>query len=216
MDYFIDVLLMLPAVLIGLVFHEFAHGLAADKLGDPTPRSYGRLTIEPWPHIDILGLIMIFIPPHIGWAKPVPIDPRNFRKPKRDEVIVSIAGPLMNLFIAIAFGFLLVASLKFGLIGALQAAQQGILVKIIQNIMVINIVLFVFNLIPIPPLDGSHIIANLLPYNQAQKYRSIERYGFIILIILVLTNVLSYILSRPIELIFGAIITIFSLLFGLI
>lgn len=211
MDSLLNTILLIPGIIIALVFHEFSHGLAADRLGDPTPRSYGRLTIEPWPHIDILGLILIFIPPHFGWAKPIPIDPRNFKKPRRDEIIVSFAGPLANLLIAVFFGFVLMLIQNFNFLGNSVSAQT-ILVKITVFIMIINVNLFLFNLIPIPPLDGSHILANILPYKYSQKYLEIQRYGMIILLVLVITGAFGILLSVPSQAIYALILKIFGLI----
>lgn len=210
-QYLLQILLLIPAIIIGLSFHEFAHGLAADKLGDPTPRNSGRLTIEPWPHIDILGLIMIFIPPHFGWAKPIPIDPRNFKKPRRDEIIVSFAGPLANLLMAVLFGLILMLVVNFNVLSGSERGHQ-VLQQIIAYIIIVNINLFLFNLIPIPPLDGSHILENILPYNKAQKYiQWTQSYGFIILLILVISGAFSYILSPASEFIFYLILKLFGL-----
>ena len=210
MEYLLSLILAVPAIIIGLVFHEYAHALAADKLGDPTPRSYGRLTIEPWPHLDILGLLLIFIPPHFGWAKPVPIDPRNFKKPRRDEIIVSIAGPLANLLIAVLSGFVLMLTIKFNIFANSLPAQTT-LVNIIVLTMIININLFLLNLIPIPPLDGSHILANILPYNYSRKYLELQRYGMIILLILIVTGIFGFLLSIPSGMIAELIMKMFAI-----
>ncbi|MGE5473490.1 MAG: site-2 protease family protein [Ignavibacteriales bacterium] len=210
MNSLIDSILLIPGIIIALVFHEFSHGLAADKLGDPTPRSYGRLTIEPWPHLDIIGLILIFFPPHFGWAKPIPIDPRNFKKPRRDEIIVSFAGPLANFVIAVFFGFILMLIQNFSILSS-SVSAQAILVKIVALTIVINVNLFLFNLLPIPPLDGSHILANILPYKYSQKYLELERYGVIILLVLALTGIFGLILSGPAQMIYYLILKIFGL-----
>ena len=166
------------ALIICITFHEFCHAFVADRLGDPTPRSYGRLTLNPLAHADPIGTI--FLPlisaftglPTIGWAKPVPIDPFNFKNPKRDEMLVAIAGPGGNLLLA------LFCSLIFKLLGI-----QNILLYLL---ILINISLAIFNLLPIPPLDGSKIFLNLLPENKSiQWQQALDRYGFILLIILV-------------------------------
>lgn len=184
MDNFVlYTLLKLPGILIGLSLHEFSHALAADKLGDPTPRGQGRLTIEPWSHIDIFGfLFLIFV--GFGWAKPVYIDPRNFKKPRRDDTIVSLAGPLANLFTAILFGFITSILLKTNVIGMLSGDIQGYILVILYFIIWINLILMVFNLIPIPPLDGSHILANILPPKYRIKYQNLYQYSAIIIIVI--------------------------------
>ena len=166
------------ALIICITFHEFCHAFVADRLGDPTPRSYGRLTLNPLAHADPIGTILLPLVsaltgiPTIGWAKPVPIDPFNFKNPKRDEMLVAIAGPGGNLLLAIF------CSIFFKLFGI-----QNILLYLI---ILINISLAVFNLLPIPPLDGSKIFLNLLPAEKSYQWQqAFDRYGFILLIILV-------------------------------
>lgn len=167
-----------------ITIHEFAHSLAADKLGDPTPRSFGRLTLNPIAHADIIGTILLPLIsamtgiPTIGWAKPVPIDQFNFRNPKRDIIITSLAGPLSNLIIAVTVGII---SNIFHLNSI-----------IIYLIILINISIAIFNLIPIPPLDGSRILLNLLPPESSAKWEeALNRYGFILIIILVFLPISS-------------------------
>jgi len=161
--------------------HEFCHALAADKLGDPTPRAYGRLTLNPIAHVDPIGTILLPLFgalsgfPVIGWAKPTPIDPYNFKNPRRDETIVAFAGPLSNFILA----FLL------SLFHSSFATYVG------------NISLFlgIFNLLPIPPLDGSKILLNLLPVDEAAKIEaSFERYGYLLIALLLISGLLSKII----------------------
>lgn len=170
----ISLLILIAAISI----HEFSHALAADKLGDPTPRSFGRLTLNPIAHADPLGTIILPLLstltgiPTIGWAKPVPIDQFNFRNPKRDLIITSLAGPLSNLL--------------FALIAALIANIFNLNSIIIYIIILINISLAIFNLIPIPPLDGSKILFSLLPEESSQRWQAaFDHYGFFLIIILV-------------------------------
>jgi Zn-dependent protease len=165
-------------LIISITVHEFCHAFTADRLGDPTPRSLGRLTLNPLAHADLVGTILLPLLsaftgiPTIGWAKPVPIDPYNLKNPKRDEMLISLSGPAGNILLA------LIASLIFKVFG-------------IQNIflyflILINISLAIFNLLPIPPLDGSKIFLNLLPAESSLKWQeTFDRYGFILLIILV-------------------------------
>ena len=167
-------------LIISITLHEFFHSLAADYLGDPTPRSLGRLTLNPKAHLDpfgtiILPLINIFTGiPTIGWAKPVPIDPFNFRHPRRDEIIVSLAGPFANLTITTA---LILRFIPF---------ISPIIYQLGALMILINISLFVFNLLPIPPLDGSHIFLNLLSPESSHKWaEAFDHYGFVLLIIFV-------------------------------
>jgi len=163
------------SLLVAVTIHEFCHALSADKLGDPTPRAYGRLTINPLAHLDPLGTIMIFIA-HFGWGKPVPIDPYNFRHPRRDEIIVSLAGPLSNFILALIFS-------RF----------QSPLAYILTYT---NLYLGIFNLIPLPPLDGSKVLLNLLPVDQAVKIEAaFERYGFIMIALLIVSGLLPRLLN---------------------
>jgi Zn-dependent protease len=181
MDLIIS-LISLACLILAITFHEFCHGLAADRLGDPTPRSMGRLTLNPLAHADPIGtfLLPLFSAlsgiPTIGWAKPVPIDPFNFRKPKRDEIITSLAGPLSNLLLAI------ITALFFRFL----PISSSIISYILYVFILINVSLAIFNLIPIPPLDGSHIFLNLLPEKQKIKWEeAFAQYGFILLILLI-------------------------------
>jgi Zn-dependent protease len=200
MDLIIS-LISLLCLILAITVHEFCHALAADFLGDPTPRSNGRLTLNPLAHADPIGtfLLPLFSAlsgiPTIGWAKPVPIDPFNFRKPKRDEIITSLAGPASNLFLAIITSlFLRFLPIAFPIIS-----------YILYIFILINISLAIFNLIPIPPLDGSHIFLNLLPEKSKIKWEeAFSQYGFILLILLIFfplgrQSILSSIMSPVIN-----------------
>lgn len=199
-NYWISRLLLIPGFIIGFALHEFAHALAADKLGDPTPRLQGRLTIEPWPHIDIIGFLSLILV-GFGWAKPVQIDPRNFKNPKRDDIIVSLAGPLTNLVLAIIFALALLILDKSGILTTLSPKVSIYLGQILYAAVWINALLFVFNLLPIPPLDGSHIVANLLPYELAYKYMSLQVYSLVLFILLAITDAFKYIIITPTKLV---------------
>ncbi|HPT66238.1 MAG TPA: site-2 protease family protein [Candidatus Woesebacteria bacterium] len=166
------------ALIISITIHEFCHAFAADRLGDPTPRSFGRLTLNPLAHADPIGTILLPLLSAftgistIGWAKPVPIDPYNLKNPKRDEILISLAGPFGNILLA------LLCSLIFKIFGI-----QNILLYLL---ILINVSLAVFNLLPIPPLDGSKIFLNLLPQEKSLQWQEVfDRYGFILLIILI-------------------------------
>lgn len=166
-------------LVIAITVHEFAHAFTADRLGDPTPRSYGRISLNPLRHADPIGTFLLPLLsaltniPTIGWAKPVPIDPYNFHHPKRDENIVALAGPSANLFLA----------LLFSLIGRLLHLSNS---EFIYLPVIINLSLMVFNLLPIPPLDGSHVFLNLLPPEESYKWQqAFDQYGVILLLILV-------------------------------
>lgn len=170
-------------LIISVILHEVSHGYMAEYLGDPTARSLGRLTLNPIPHIDMMGSIilpLIFVltgsPVVFGWAKPVPYDPRNIRgsrfKERYGGAIVAAAGPLVNILLAVIFGLLL----RF-------LTLDPNMVQFFLTVVIINISLAVFNLIPIPPLDGHHIISALLPYRLRQKYLSLYRYSIILMFI---------------------------------
>lgn len=179
-----QVAIMLPAIVLGLTFHEFAHGWAAERLGDRTARYQGRLTVNPLAHIDIIGLIMLFFA-GFGWAKPVPVNPLNLAGDmRRGMMLVSLAGPATNMLIAV------LGAVALGM-GAWELPYgEDIFIQIIR----INVVLAVFNLLPVPPLDGSKILAGLLPGPQKWLY-TLENYGVLILLALLFTGVVGFILS---------------------
>ncbi len=180
-----EMLVALPAILIALTFHEYAHGKVADLLGDDTPYYQGRLTLNPLPHIDWVGFAMLFIF-HFGWAKPVQVNPNNFKKVgyKKGMMLVSLAGPMMNLLLA----FLALVLMR--LLEPYQlTAWGGITAQILSPLIIINIILAAFNLIPLPPLDGSKILAGLLPDVGARMMYSLEQYGPLMLLLLIITGV---------------------------
>jgi len=168
----------LPAIVIAMSVHEFAHAYAADKLGDPTPGMMGRLTLNPIVHVDIIGLVMLFIA-QIGWARPVMINPRYFKNPRRDDILVSLAGPFANLITAFLSLFTLYAIDAYT--GSIARGTE----LVFTLITIYNINFAIFNLLPIPPLDGSSIIKNLLPYSWVEQIESLERYSIFLFIILI-------------------------------
>jgi Zn-dependent protease len=161
-------LIRIPAILIALTVHEFAHGYIAWRFGDPTARNAGRLTLNPLSHLDIFGTMMLFFGP-FGWAKPVPVNPFNFTNRKRDDLLVSLAGPASNILLALIFGYTL-RLLPNSLL------TPGVL-YFFQLCLGINIGIAFFNLIPVPPLDGSHILADLLPNHLIPSYYNKMRYA---------------------------------------
>lgn len=164
------------ALVVAITVHEFAHALAADRLGDPTPRSQGRLTLNPLAHLDPLGTLALLLI-RFGWGKPVQFDPYNLRHPKRDSAIISLAGPMSNLLLAT----LLSLVLKFAI------PDYSLISYFLISLISLNVILAVFNLVPVYPLDGEKILAGLLPPRTAAEYQSIMRqYGTIILIFMLL------------------------------
>lgn len=163
-------ILRFPVILIALTFHEFAHGLMALKLGDTTARDEGRLTLNPISHLDIFGTVMLLFGP-FGWAKPVPVNPRNFKNPKRDLLLVSLAGPVSNIILALLFGYSMRAIMSY-----YPSLLSGNLNYFLQLSILINIGIAFFNMIPIPPLDGSKVLLGLLPNTWIPGYLNKSRY----------------------------------------
>lgn len=180
-------LLQVPALLIAVTVHELAHALVADRLGDPTARSLGRLTLNPLPHIDPLGALA-FVLAGFGWAKPVPVNARNFKNPLRDMTRVAAAGPIANSLAAFAALVLLLA-LKPA--GVLPEAP----LRALSYVYTYNLALGIFNLIPLPPLDGGHFLPYLLPRGAAGALHGLERYGMLLLLVLVFTGAIQRILG---------------------
>jgi Zn-dependent protease len=209
-----EIVVQLLAFALALSVHESAHGWAAERLGDPTARWLGRITLNPIKHIDPFGTVIfplmlaVIGAPIIGWAKPVPFVTRNLRNQRRDPALVGLAGPLSNVLFAIAatvalllfkaalpgFRELLVAVVDAGALGARGIAAP--LVYLLFSLAMIHLVLAVFNLIPIPPLDGSHVVGALLPARAAYQYAQLERYGMLLLFALLWTGFLGTLL-RP-------------------
>jgi len=182
-------------LLMGVTFHEVAHGYAAYRLGDPTAKRAGRLTLNPIKHLDFLGTMVFILTRMIGWAKPVPVNPRYFKDPRRGMMLVSMAGPGMNFALAVTFALLfkLTVYVLWPMAPQATAVFQP-LAMMLEGGVFINLALGLFNLIPVPPLDGSKILAGLLPSRAAFTYMSIERYGFIILILLLVSGVIERII----------------------
>jgi Zn-dependent protease len=177
-----DFIFRLIAIVVGLVVHEFAHAWTASLFGDKTAKLAGRVTLNPVAHLDPIGLLMIVFAP-FGWAKPVPVNPLNFRRPRLGMVVVALAGPLSNLLLAV------LVALFFKLYFSANPDADlltGFVPNLLRISFIVNVALFVFNLIPIFPLDGSRIVSGLLPYRWEVRYRKLELYGPFILLMLVI------------------------------
>ena len=210
----LDILLTLPAVIIAITFHEFAHAFVADKLGDTTPRSQGRLTLNPLKHIDPVGFVLLMFA-HVGWGKPVEINPNNFTSNKSKsacEALVSLAGPVMNFIIAIISTVIYYALYKYA---PANEFAISILITVSYLTAIINIGIGVFNLIPLPPLDGEKIFRHILPY-KAQQW--LDRNSYILNMIFLLLwffGLLGVVVSPVINVIYKGIFTAVSAIFSL-
>ncbi|WP_298593099.1 site-2 protease family protein [uncultured Mitsuokella sp.] len=201
--YILNLIAGIPGLIIAMVIHEYAHARTADALGDFTPRMMGRITLNPRAHVDPIGLIMLFLV-RFGWAKPVMINPNNFKNPRRDDILVSLAGPAANLVLAF------LALSLFVLLGRMGEMTSPGVYLVLKLIIVYNINFAIFNMIPLPPLDGSHILRQILPQKYGYRFAALERYSFLILIILVMTPVLSLIFIPLQNLVWGIFLTILS------
>ncbi len=198
-----DIILWLPPILFAITIHEVAHGLMADYQGDPTAKYAGRLTLNPLPHIDPIGFIALVIF-HIGWAKPVPVNPAMFKNPRRGILLVSLAGPVSNILLAIA------SSLLFRLFMLLVTTPNPVVRTIVLMLRIsveINLILAFFNLIPIPPLDGSKVLFNLMNVSAEGQLR-LERIGPLLLIFVIFTGGIRFLIFPLVNLFRGILIGI--------
>ena len=181
----LELLVIVPPLLAAIVFHEVAHGWVAWRLGDPTAKAAGRLTLNPLKHLDPFGTLALILTQAIGWARPVPVNPRYFRHPRRDMMWVGLAGPTANFLLALALAFL-------------YRALGPLLPRFLEIMLVlgvkINLGLGLFNLLPVPPLDGSRVLAGLLPPSLAYPYLRYEFLGLFLLILLIFTGVVGKII----------------------
>ena len=214
-----EIAVWLVPLVIAIVFHEVAHGLVARRLGDPTAESKGRLSLNPIKHIDPFGTVILPMllalshAPMFGWAKPVPVNYSRLNNPRRDMVLVALAGPGMNLILALVGTAILAATVeaKTG-VGAFIAANA-------LNFVLINIFLAIFNLLPVPPFDGGHVVEGLLPPGPAQSFRKLGRYSLLVLVLLLLVlpalspraNVVARIVSPIVDQVTRIILAIFGL-----
>ncbi len=197
---FIMAIVFIIILIFSVILHEISHGYVADHLGDPTARLSGRLTLNPLPHIDLFGSIILplfLILSHagflFGWAKPVPFDPFNLKNPRRDAALISVAGPITNLLIAVISSIVLRLFILFNL-PVFITIGSFILVPAIQ----LNIMLAVFNLLPIAPLDGFKIIGGILPQEQSRQWYGLERYGIIFLLLLLINSAMLNTILGPV------------------
>ncbi len=191
-DWFYDKLVILPGIIIGLTFHEAAHGYASYLLGDPTPKLQGRLSLNPIKHIDPVGFIALLIA-GFGWGIPVQIDPNYYKHKRRDEFIVSIAGVTVNFLIAVAFSFLLKFLARE--VAASYSTIWEITFEIILYIISINIVLMIFNLLPVPPLDGFGMLTQVFDLRKYSWYYTLYQNGQFILMTMIIFSVTRIIIS---------------------
>ena len=202
-----QLLILLPALLFSLTIHEMAHAVTADWFGDPTARRLGRISLNPAVHIDPVGSLLLplfgilaggFV---FGWAKPVPVNPANLKNHRRDFLVIAAAGPASNIFLAVAASLLLSAVPDGS--GAVGGAT-GVLATFGFTMLQLNVLLAVFNMLPIPPLDGGNVLAGLLPEELATRYDRLMRpYGFLILIVLMMTGWLYRLINPPLSLLMG-------------
>jgi Zn-dependent protease len=180
---------LIPVFLLALTIHEFAHGWLANRLGDPTARLQGRLTLNPLAHLDPIGTLAIVLI-GFGWARPVPVDSRNLRKPRRDMVLVAAAGPASNLLLAAVCAFFY-RMIPWGVAGLEWAWLVAPVRAMLRTGVLANVVLAIFNLLPVPPLDGGRVLSGLLPLRQAISYSRLEPYGFLIIFFLFFTGIID-------------------------
>lgn len=207
------VLVSAVPLLLGIICHEVAHGYVAYRCGDPTAKVMGRLTLNPKVHIDPMGTLMfvltaMFFPFALGWAKPVPVDARRLRNPRRDMALVAAAGPVTNFILAVLFmaGFLFTAVLFREYEGT---TVYTFFYDMLQTGVFINLVLAFFNLLPIPPMDGSRLVSMALPYEAARAYNEIERYGMIIILIFLATGLFGKIILPLVYACYGGMVWLF-------
>ncbi|HET8778252.1 MAG TPA: site-2 protease family protein [Candidatus Limnocylindria bacterium] len=197
----LDVLLAaVIALLVGLTFHEFSHALVADELGDHRPRAMGRLTLNPIPHIDPIGAVMLLIA-GFGWAKPVMVNPYALRNGVRSMWLVAAAGPVANFVVAIGFAVIY-------RVLDLAGVESGFVVSLVRNVVLLNVLLALFNFIPIPPLDGYNAVLSFLPPRTAMTVQRYAPYGILVLLLLIILP------NSPLGLLFRAVAGITGVLIG--
>ena len=202
-SFFINILITLPGIFIGITFHEFGHAFVAHKLGDPTPKSQGRVTLNPLAHIDPIGLVCLVFA-GFGWGRPVRISLNAYKHPRRDRFLVAFAGVIMNAILVIVIALIT----RFAL-PALDGSWSGsvIVVDILTYAISINIMLRLFNLLPVPPLDGFNIITEIFNFRKYSWYGTLYQAGGIILMVLIFFRLTSLILAPAVNAIFNAVVS---------
>ncbi|MFH0823885.1 MAG: site-2 protease family protein [Pseudomonadota bacterium] len=204
------IILVVPGFLLAVTVHEFAHGYVAYRLGDPTAKNAGRLTFNPIPHIDPLGAIALVFTQMIGWAKPVPVDMRNLRNPLRDMVWISVAGPASNMIAAVGLTVVMHLIMTAGHAGLINQSVAAVVIPFYSMLWIavqVNVGLAIFNLLPVPPLDGSKILEGFLPRNIAYQMLQYEQYGFFILLALIFFGIANQIIGPPIRFVLSLMLT---------
>mgnify|MGYP005761552649 CR=1 FL=1 len=212
----LTLLLSIPGVLIAITFHEYAHAFAADRLGDDTPRRQGRLSLNPFSHLDPIGSLMLIFA-GFGWGKPVEINPRNFNRTmsmEKAQALVSFAGPLMNFILTIVFTIIYCAMYKFAY-GFIHTQIGNIIYIMVQLAAQINLGLGIFNLIPLPPLDGSKILGIFLPYNAKVWFENNMNMFYLVFLLLWITGLAGAIISPIISLVDSGITSLVAMMFGI-
>ncbi|RCK80602.1 MAG: membrane metalloprotease [Candidatus Ozemobacter sibiricus] len=204
-------LLYAPLLLFSLAFHEYAHAAMADFLGDPTPRRQGRLSLNPLAHLDPVGTLMLVFS-NFGWARPVVVDPSSFRIPSRAMMSVALAGPLSNLLLAVIGGALLKGMISLHLMWGLPALPLDILAKALQTFILVNLALACFNLLPLPPLDGSRVLRYFLPRQHAPLMRTLDDIGPLLLILAVSLGLLDPVLGPMMTVSYEGILRLYGLM----
>ena len=211
-------ILSIPGVIIAMTFHEFAHAWMADRLGDDTPRRQGRLTLNPFKHMEPIGMLMLLFA-GFGWGRPVEINPNNFNRTitiRKGNALVALAGPVMNLILALIFSIIYALILAFGGIAFINSQVGGIITDIIMYTIFMNVGLGVFNLIPLPPLDGSKVLVAILPTNARNWFESHERILYLVFIIIWITPIASLIISPVIKLINTGLLKLIASIVGML
>lgn len=216
-DSLLMLVITLPAILIAITFHEFAHAFAADKLGDNTPRFQGRLTLNPFKHIDPVGFALLIVA-GFGWGKPVQVNPANYKRNismTKADAIVAFAGPLMNFILAIISTVVLAVLIKFNVLTSLPQRTIWVVLVFIMELVLINVGLGLFNLIPLPPLDGSKILNHFLPTNARNWLEQNQYILYIIFVVIWITGIAGLIISPAIRGVVNGLFTLIGNIFSI-